>query len=267
MTTEIQLNGVRYAIGKLSAMQQFHVSRRIASIIPPMIPVLMNFYAELEQADVARQQARANAALAALAEGGTPDEEADAPAADKSRELLSLVDAIAPVLQPFADALAGLKDEDAEYVFGTCLSVVERWQGAGWAKVWSAAHKTSMFDDIGIDVMLPLVVRVVVANLGPLSAGCLPAKRAARRRRRLDSHAAWRRGLAARAGARPDVPVRVADRRNARPGRRRADERFPRRPGRQRSGVPPQDGKRKWLIRSSSANSWSRWASRSTRRA
>lgn len=176
MATEIQLNGGRYVIGKLSAMQQFHVSRRIAPIIPPMIPVLMKFYAELEQADVAREQARANAALAALAEGKGPSEAADAPAADKSRELLSMVDAIAPVLQPFADALAGLKDEDAEYVFGTCLSAVERWQGTSWAKVWNIAHKTSMFDDIGIDVMLPLVVRVVVANLGPFISGLLTSQ-------------------------------------------------------------------------------------------
>ncbi|HDR8979500.1 TPA: hypothetical protein QDA90_004309 [Burkholderia vietnamiensis] len=176
MTTEVQLNGGRYVIGKLSAMQQFHVSRRIAPIIPPMIPVLMKFYAELEQADVAREQARANAALAALAEGKGPSEAADAPAADKSRELLSMVDAIAPVLQPFADALAGLKDEDAEYVFGTCLSVVERWQSTSWAKVWNIAHKTAMFDDIGIDVMLPLVVRVVVANLGPFISGLLTSQ-------------------------------------------------------------------------------------------
>ncbi|KVM87647.1 hypothetical protein WT06_22130 [Burkholderia anthina] len=180
MTTELKLNGARYAIGKLNAMQQFHVSRRIAPIIPPMIPVLMKFYAELEQADVAREQERANAALAALAERVEGTEAAaaaaSAPAADRSRELLSMVDAIAPVLQPFADALAGLKDEDAEYVLGTCLSVVERWQGAGWAKVWNIAHKTSMFDDIGIDVMLPLVVRVVVANLGPFISGLLTSQ-------------------------------------------------------------------------------------------
>ncbi|WP_264163203.1 phage tail assembly chaperone [Burkholderia sp. AU32262] len=186
MTTELKLNGVRYAIGKLNAMQQFHVSRRIAPIIPPMIPVLMKFYAELEQADVAREQARANAALAALAagvEGAEGEAGSEAPAAavpaaagERSRDLLSMVDAIAPVLQPFADALAGLKDEDAEYVFGTCLSVVERWQGGSWAKVWNLAHKTSMFDDIGIDVMLPLVVRVVVANLGPFISGLLTSQ-------------------------------------------------------------------------------------------
>ncbi|WP_175992611.1 phage tail assembly chaperone [Burkholderia vietnamiensis] len=165
MTTEIQLNGVRYAIGKLSAMQQFHVSRRIAPIIPSMIPVLMKFYAEVEHA----RNGAANAALAALATGE------DAPAAGQ-RDVLGLVDSIAPVLQPFADALAGLKDEDAEYVFGTCLSVVERWQSTSWAKVWNIAHKTSMFDDIGIDVMLPLVVRVVVANLGPFISGLLTSQ-------------------------------------------------------------------------------------------
>ncbi|MBU9534717.1 hypothetical protein KTE49_30240 [Burkholderia multivorans] len=150
MATEIELNGTRYAIGKLSAMQQFHVSRRIAPIIPPMIPVLLQFYEEMDKTEKV--------------------------SADEKQGVLALVTSVAPVLQPFADALAGLKDEDAEYVFGTCLSVVERWQGAGWAKVWSVAHKTSMFDDIGIDVMLPLVVRVVVANLGPFISGLLTSQ-------------------------------------------------------------------------------------------
>ncbi|AQQ20254.1 phage tail assembly chaperone [Burkholderia cenocepacia] len=150
MATEIELNGGRYVIGKLSAMQQFHVSRRIAPIIPPMIPVLLQFYEEMDKTEKA--------------------------SADEKQGVLALVNSVAPVLQPFADALAGLKDEDAEYVFGTCLSVVERWQGAGWAKVWNIAHKTSMFDDIGIDVMLPLVVRVVVANLGPFISGLLTSQ-------------------------------------------------------------------------------------------
>jgi hypothetical protein len=176
MTTEIQLNGARYAIGKLSAKQQFHVSRRIAPVIPPMIPVLMKFYAELEQADNARVQARTNAALAALAEGTQPTESALPAAQDERRDILALVDAVAPVLQPFADALADLKDEDADYVFDTCLSVVERQQAHGWSKIWSAQRNTAMFDDIGIDVMLPLVVRVVVANLGPFISGLLTSQ-------------------------------------------------------------------------------------------
>ncbi|WP_322080196.1 phage tail assembly chaperone [Burkholderia cenocepacia] len=162
MATEIELSGKRYQIGKLNAMQQFHVSRRIAPIIPSMIPVLMKFYAEIERS----RNAAANAALGMLAAGE------DASAAEQ-RDVLGLVDSIAPVLQPFADALAGLKDEDAEYVFGTCLSVVERQHQNGWAKVWSAAHKTSLFDDMDMGAMLPLVVRVVVENLGPFINGLL----------------------------------------------------------------------------------------------
>ncbi|MBR8074110.1 hypothetical protein KDX14_31760 [Burkholderia cenocepacia] len=165
MATEIVLSGKRYQIGRLNAMQQFHVSRRIAPIIPSMIPVLMKFYAEVERS----RNAVANAALGALAAGE------DAPAAEQG-DVLGLVDSIAPVLQPFADALAGLKDEDAEYVFGTCLSVVERHHMNGWAKVWAAAQKTSMFDDMDIGSMLPLVVRVVVENLGPFISGLLTSQ-------------------------------------------------------------------------------------------
>ncbi|WP_175786546.1 phage tail assembly chaperone [Burkholderia anthina] len=165
MATEIELSGKRYQIGKLNAMQQFHVSRRIAPIIPSMIPVLMKFYAEVERS----RNAAANAALGALAAG-------DNAQAAEQRDVLGLVDSIAPVLQPFADALAGLKDEDAEYVFGTCLSVVERQHMNGWAKVWAAAQKTAMFDDMDIGSMLPLVVRVVVENLGPFISGLLTSQ-------------------------------------------------------------------------------------------
>ena len=167
MATEIQLGGKRYQIGKLNAMQQFHVSRRIAPIIPSMIPVLMKFYAEVERS----RNVVANAALAALAA-----DTGEAGAAAEQRDVLGLVDSIAPVLQPFADSLANLKDEDAEYVFGTCLSVVERQHQNGWAKVWSAAHKTSMFDDMDMGSMLPLVVRVVVENLGPFINGLLTSQ-------------------------------------------------------------------------------------------
>lgn len=41
MALEIDLNGHRYSIGKLSAKQQFHMSRRIAPIVPTLIPVFV----------------------------------------------------------------------------------------------------------------------------------------------------------------------------------------------------------------------------------
>ena len=45
MSQELDLNGHRYSIGKLSAKQQFHVSRRIAPIVPTLIPVFVRLAA------------------------------------------------------------------------------------------------------------------------------------------------------------------------------------------------------------------------------
>ncbi|WP_186211637.1 phage tail assembly chaperone [Burkholderia gladioli] len=173
MATEIELGGQRYQIGRMSAMQQFHVSRRIAPLIPPMVPALLKLYAELERS----QDATATAAVAAIA-GGAPAAEALTAARDAAskRDVVSMVESIAPVLQPFADALATLKDEDADYVFGACLSVVERKHMNGWAKVWSVQHRTALFDDLAIEVMLPLVVRVIVTNLGNFIGGLLTSQ-------------------------------------------------------------------------------------------
>lgn len=89
MSLEIDLNGNRYSIGKLSAKQQFHISRRIAPILPTLIPVFVR-----------------------LASG--------------TRVVSEDPGGLADVLQPLADGLAAMKDEDAEYVLDTCLQVVQR---------------------------------------------------------------------------------------------------------------------------------------------
>ncbi|MBJ9593232.1 hypothetical protein I5745_22340 [Burkholderia seminalis] len=165
MANEFQLGGHTYQIGRLNARQQFHVSRRIAPLIPPMVPALLKLYSELERA----RDATGAAAVTAIV-GGAPA--AEALAASK-RDVVALAESVAPVLQPLTDALATLKDDDADYVLDACLSVVERKHMNGWAKVWSAQHRTTMFDDIGLEVMLPLVVRVIVANLGNFIGGLL----------------------------------------------------------------------------------------------
>lgn len=139
MATQIELGGDEYSLGRLSAMQQFHVSRRIAPIIPALIPVFM----------------RMRSAAKPLNED---------------------LEGLATVLQPLADGLAQLKDEDAEYVIGTCLSVVQRKQPTGWASVWAPSGKVAMFDDMDLSVTLPLVVQVITANLGPFIQGLLTSQ-------------------------------------------------------------------------------------------
>ncbi|MDQ8033240.1 MAG: hypothetical protein REJ50_14600 [Bordetella sp.] len=136
---EIELSGNRYSIGKLSAKQQFHLSRRIAPIIPPLIPV----YQRLARSG------------ASLAEDGQ---------------------ALSEMLQPFMDSLASMADADADQVFDLCLSVVQRHQGASWANVWNAQHGVCLFQDMDLGVVLPLVVRVITANLGPFMLGLLTSQ-------------------------------------------------------------------------------------------
>ncbi|MBB3006041.1 phage tail assembly chaperone [Cupriavidus alkaliphilus] len=137
MAHEIDLAGNRYSLGRLNAMQQFHVSRRIAPIVPTLIPVFLRVRAS-----------------------GKP--------------LTDDLEGLAAALQPLADGLAALKDEDAEYVFGTCLSVVQRQQQTGWARVWSGSQ--TMFEDMDLAVTLPLVVQVITANLGPFINGLLTSQ-------------------------------------------------------------------------------------------
>lgn len=136
MATEVEFGGNKYQIGRLDAMTQFHVSRRIAPVLPPLIRTYMQLAAS------------------------------DSP-------LTKNLDLLASSVQPVMDAISQLKDDDAEYVVGKCMAVVERQHQAGWAKVWSAAHKVSLFDDIDVGTMLELTVRVVVENLGPFISGLL----------------------------------------------------------------------------------------------
>ncbi|MFP3756789.1 phage tail assembly chaperone [Cupriavidus sp. SIMBA_020] len=146
MGREIQLGGNAYSIGRLTAKQQFHVSRRIAPIIPPLIPVFVK---------LAKTSGGAAGAMDAL----TQD-----------------LDGFGQVLQPFADALAAMNDADADYVMDNCLTAVQRQQPTGWARVVSPEQKTLMFQDMDMAVILPLVVQVIVANLGPFIQGLLTSQ-------------------------------------------------------------------------------------------
>jgi hypothetical protein len=48
--TEFESDGHQYRISKLSALQQFHLSRKIAPLIPPLIPVFLQFSQEEKDA-------------------------------------------------------------------------------------------------------------------------------------------------------------------------------------------------------------------------
>lgn len=136
---QFEVGGHTYRAGKLDAFRQFHVSRRIAPIIPTLIPIFLTVM--------------------------------------RDKSVTSNGDALAALLQPFADGLASMSDETSEYVIATCLSVVQRKTGEKtWANVWNMGASVSMFDDIDLGTIMQIVIKVVADSLGPFIQGLLTSQ-------------------------------------------------------------------------------------------
>lgn len=124
MSTEFEVNGKKYRAGKLDAMTQWHVFRRLG----PILPAVQSIQSVLP--DLLAGGEQAEAAMAALT--------------------------------PMTEAIASMSDADSEYILGACLGVVQREQsGGGWASVWSTQAKRPMFDDIGMLQMLQISFQVL----------------------------------------------------------------------------------------------------------
>lgn len=139
--TEFELDGQNYRAVKLSAFQQFHLSRKIAPLLPPLIPAFLKVQAD----------------------------------GSFTKDLGGL----AVLLQPVADALAALKDDEAEYILATCLGAVQRQTGKNWAPVWNKSGNVCMFDDLELPAMLQLSFRVIQDSLGPFISGALTSQTSA----------------------------------------------------------------------------------------
>lgn len=144
--TDFAIGSSEYRTEKLTAFQQFHLSRKVAPLLPPLIPVFL---------EVARS---------GRSEGGGLSEN---------------MDALAPLLQPFADALAGMSDDAAEQIVTLCMASVKRKQGDSYFPVWNASAKLPMFEDLNdMGVMLPIIMRVIQDSLGPFIQGLLTSQQA-----------------------------------------------------------------------------------------
>lgn len=138
---EFSVNGQNYRSAKIDAMRQFHLSRKLAPIIPTLIPVFLQL-AETRKAS-------------------------DKPLSGEDMSSLSVL------LEPFAEGIASISDEHAEYILGTCMSVVQRQQGTTWMSVWNSGQKVCMFDDIDAGSMIQIGFQVIRESLGPFISGLL----------------------------------------------------------------------------------------------
>lgn len=137
--TEFEINGLGFRMGKLDAFRQFHLSRKIAPIIPTLIPVFVQI---------------------SKGEGSLIDRLGD----------------VAKLLEPFAEGLARMSDEDSEYVLTACLSVVQRNVGGKWAPIWSTQARACMFDDLDLGVLMQIAIKVIQDSLGPFIRGLLTSQ-------------------------------------------------------------------------------------------
>ncbi|MGB5119805.1 MAG: hypothetical protein WBO13_02280 [Vibrio fluvialis] len=138
----IPIGGHDYAIGRLNALDQLHVSRKIAPIVPNIMPILT---------EVAK---------------GDLEKVIESIEADENAELDGL-EPLAKALEPLMEAIAKIPEEDVNYVIYKCLSVVKR-NGAVVCR-----GESIMFDDLDMNHLLPLTVAVIRTNLGNFIQGLL----------------------------------------------------------------------------------------------
>ena len=131
----IPIGGHDYTIGRLNALDQLHVSRKIAPIVPNIMPILT----EVAKGDLER-------VIESIEDG-------------ENNELEGL-EPLAEALEPFMEAIAKMPEDDVNYVVHKCLSVVKR----GGAAV--CRNNTIMFDDLDMNHLLPLTIAVIRMNLG-----------------------------------------------------------------------------------------------------
>lgn len=129
--SELTIAGNAYRVGKLNALQQFHVTRRLG----PMLVV-------------------AGISVEMLRKGMKVE-----------------MDDMVAMAGPVMELLAKMSDEDVDYCINTCLRVAQRQQGSAWAPMLAPDGKTPMFADLDMPAMIRIVIEVLKHNLGNFLQG------------------------------------------------------------------------------------------------
>ena len=137
---QITISGKNYTIGRLNALDQLHVSRKIAPVIPSLIPIISEV---------------AKGGLSKVIESMESGDDVELDNID-----LSELDGLSTALAPLMDVVAGMSEADTNLVIHKTLSVVHR-DGAVLCR-----GESIMFDDLDMMQILPLVVAVIRKNLG-----------------------------------------------------------------------------------------------------
>ncbi|KAF1025803.1 MAG: hypothetical protein GAK29_01665 [Acinetobacter bereziniae] len=142
MNEVINIGEHEYTIGRLNALDQFHVSRKIAPVIPTLMPII----SEVAKGDFTKT-------IESIEQGDNNE--------------LGNLEPLAQALEPFMDAFAKMPEDDVNYIIHKCLSVVKRGSSI------VCRGQSIMFDDLDMGQILPLVVAVIRVSLSNFIQGLL----------------------------------------------------------------------------------------------
>lgn len=126
MSTELDIGGHKYRIGKLNAFAQFHLARRLAP------------------------------ALWAMGSGMV----ANLKGVDASPDTFAL-----GAMGPLVEVISKMSNEDSEHVLHACLGVCHRQSGTGWQIMYTEGGGL-MFQDIDLGALMQLTTAAIQENLG-----------------------------------------------------------------------------------------------------
>lgn len=124
---EVEIDGKKYRTGKLAAMTQFHLMRKLMPVFSGM------------GEGVAKRAMNGNAEMPTN---------------------------FWATLAPIAGPISEMSTEDSEWCLKTCLTTVTMYNGRSWVPITTQTGQL-MFEDMEMTTMLQLTLTVLQDNLGP----------------------------------------------------------------------------------------------------
>lgn len=161
---EFEINGESYRAQKIAAMTQNDLVRKLAPVLPNLVPLFAAFF-KLKDELVPDEQ-----------EPDSADGEAKVKSTAES-DLLDKIAGLAPSISPLADALASMSKENSDFIIYTCLASVSFKKGNNWASL--CRGDTIMFDELELATIYQIVIKVLRENLGNFITGLVTTAKAA----------------------------------------------------------------------------------------
>jgi hypothetical protein len=150
------VGGQTFQAAPMDPRTQLQVSRRVLPVLTGLLPAMASQFRKREEARKAAE---------------TAGEDAPPLTSILSMDMSEIV----PGLQSAATALAGLPDDEFDYIQNACLRLVsmQRAGDTGWVRIWSEGAARLQFDDIQGHQILLIVVEVLKNEIGPFYVGLL----------------------------------------------------------------------------------------------